>query len=128
MRRLFLACSLLLFAGAASADEEYDRCIGESDGSNQAWAKCGHDWIAREDAKLNETWLRLLQGKTGKTAEDLRAEQRAWNAFKELSCQFYANGEYGREGQVLEFPACRARVIARRTAELDAYESSGRGQ
>lgn len=127
MKVVLLAASWMLVAGAAWADEEYERCIEESDGSNQVWAECGSEWIEREDAKLNEAWRRLLDGASEQTVKDLRAEQRAWNAYKELSCQFYASGEYGREGQVLEFPACRAEVIAKRTAELEAY-GSGQAQ
>lgn len=108
-------------AAPASADEQYDRCIEQSDGTNRDWAVCGGEWIEREDARLNEAWSRLLKGVSERTKADLRAEQRAWIAYKNLSCLFYANGELGREGQVLGFPACRAEVLARRAAELEAY-------
>lgn len=123
MRTAVLALATLLLAAPVQADEEYDACIEQSDDSNQAWALCGNAWIEREDDRLNEAWKRLLDGASEQMTSDLRAEQRAWNSYKELSCLFYANGEFGREGQVLSFPACRAAVIANRTAELDAYEA-----
>jgi uncharacterized protein YecT (DUF1311 family) len=121
MRMLAIAALALLAAGPALADEEYDRCIAESDGTNTAWGECGGAWIEREDARLNETWQRLIADAGDRMKADLRAEQRAWIAYKDLSCLFYANGEFGREGQVVSFPACRAEVIAKRTAELETY-------
>lgn len=91
--------------------------------TNPAWAACGGEWVAREDAKLNATWKRLYEASEPNTKKNLLAEQRAWNAFKEKSCRFYGNGDFGREGQVLHFPACRAEVIARRTEALKRYEA-----
>jgi hypothetical protein len=38
--------------------------------------------------------------------------------YKEKSCLLYANGERGREGQVIGFPACRGQVIEQRTKDL----------
>lgn len=60
----------------------------------------------------------------GQTKTDLLAEQRLWNSYKESSCNFYANGDWGREGQVLSYPSCRASVIEARTKQLQEYSSS----
>jgi len=49
------------------------------------------------------------------------AEQRKWNIYKESSCLFYANGDWGRQGQVLDYAACRAEVIQERTKALKVY-------
>mgnify|MGYP001598636894 CR=1 FL=1 len=110
----------------AAADDAYKRCIDSSDGTNSAWADCGGAWIAREDAKLNAAWKRLYAASEPETKKNLLDEQRAWNAFKEKACQFYANGDFGREGQVLSFPSCRATIIAERTATLDGYGADRR--
>jgi len=115
------AVALLAAVAPAAADAAYDRCIDESDGTNEAWGACGSDWIAREDGRLNATWKRVFGAAEGQTKTDLLAEQRAWNTFKEAACAFYANGDWGREGAVLGFPACRAGVIAERTSALEAY-------
>jgi uncharacterized protein YecT (DUF1311 family) len=96
----------------------------KSDGTNPAWAKCGQDWVDREEAKLNATWKKLYAGLSGKTKADLLTEQRLWNAYKEASCMYHANGEYGREGEVVDFPTCRAGVIAARTKELEAIDKA----
>jgi uncharacterized protein YecT (DUF1311 family) len=91
-----------------------------------AWAACGGEWVAREDARLNAAWKRLYAASGSATKKDLLEEQRAWNAFKDKACQFYANGDFGREGQVLHFPSCRAELIARRIATLDSYGADRR--
>ena len=123
---------LALGAGAcrpAHADPAYDRCIALSDGTNQAWGQCGGEWVAREDIRLNATWKKVQPMLEGSAAKALLAEQRAWIAFKDASCAFYATGDYGREGQVLHFPTCRAKVIAARTRDLEgvaAFLNQGR--
>ena len=118
------AAALLVLAGAAlrqpaRADPAYDRCIEQSDGSNPAWGACGGAWITREDARLNATWRRVYPMLEGDAAKALLQEQRAWIAYKDASCAFYATGDYGREGQVLHYPMCRAQVIAARTRDLE---------
>ena len=110
----------------AAADEAWQRCIDNSDGTNLAWAACGGAWVAREDAKLNAAWKRLLAASGPETRKDLLEEQRAWNAFMQKACRFYDNGGFGREGQVLHFPACRATLIAQRTVTLDGYSTDRR--
>lgn len=122
IRPLSLALLLAICAVApVRADEVYEKCIEESDGTNFEWGKCGGEMIDREDAKLNATWKRVYALTSDETKKDLLAEQRAWNAFKERSCKFYANGEWGREGSVVHFMLCRAAVIAERTRALDFY-------
>ena len=123
MKHIFLALILVLPAGFASADEMYDKCLDGADGTNPAFAKCGGDWVARADTALNAAWNELYGDAEQATKKDLLAEQRLWNAYKEQSCQFLANGEWGREGQVIHFPACRAEVIETRTKQLKYYQS-----
>jgi uncharacterized protein YecT (DUF1311 family) len=122
--RLFgavLVAGSVVFGGDAATDSAYDTCIDESDGSNVAWGQCGSEWVEREDVKLNRTWKKVFSGTEGQTKEDLLAEQRAWITYKEAACAFYANGDFGREGQVLGYPNCQAEIIAERTGRLEAY-------
>ncbi|MDY0881932.1 lysozyme inhibitor LprI family protein [Dongia soli] len=123
---VFLAGTVLWLAEGAAipvakADDIYDRCIDQSDGTNAAWSQCGAAFIKRADDNLNATWKRVYGAAGGQTKQDLLAEQRKWNSFKETSCRFYANGDWGRQGQVLDYAACRAGVIEERTKALDAY-------
>jgi uncharacterized protein YecT (DUF1311 family) len=125
-RRLLLALAAGLVAAPAFADDIYDKCIDASDGTNPAWGQCGGEWVKRADEALNAAWKELRATVEGETATALVAEQRAWNDYKEKSCLFYANGDYGREGQVLSYPICRAGVIEARTKDLKAYMSEDR--
>jgi uncharacterized protein YecT (DUF1311 family) len=129
-----LAAGAFLLAGAistsalpaaqASPDEQYDHCIDANpNADNKEWTKCGVDFVDREEDRLTTTWKRVFGSTSGKTRGDLLAEQRAWIAFKEKSCLFYANGDFGREGMVLHFYACRGAVIADRRHALEAYGS-----
>lgn len=121
MRTIFALASLLLTALPAAADTEYDQCIADSDGSNAAYTACGGDWIKRADDELNATWQSLRAEASEAVYPEILAEQRAWNDYKEKSCLFLATGWFGREGQAISYPDCRARVIEARTEELNAY-------
>ena len=112
-------------ATPAFADDVYDKCIDASDGTNMAWGQCGSQWMERADKAMNTAWKELRKTVDGDTAKALLDEQRAWNAYKEKSCLFYASGDFGREGQVLSYPACRAGVIEARTSDLKSYLSDG---
>jgi uncharacterized protein YecT (DUF1311 family) len=110
---------LLVFAApaAARADALYDSCM-KTAMSNVDFGTCGAAAIKRADAALNRTWQQVYGATTGLIKTDLLAEQRAWNGYKALSCKLYANGDQGREGAVIGFPACRAKVIEERTKDL----------
>lgn len=123
MRRIlqlaFATTCLLQAIGPARADDAYDQCLQASDGTNAGWSECGGDYLDRLDAELNDTWKAVFPGMTTDGKASLRAEQRAWNDFKELSCLHLANGDYGREGQVLQFPICRGTIIEQRIGYLN---------
>lgn len=111
---------VLASGGAARADADYDACVGATT-TNAGYSTCGSALIDRENARLNAAWRNLTAGADAKTRAALLTEQRLWNAYKEKSCLFYADGSFGREGVVIHFPACRAEVISKRTAELEAF-------
>lgn len=127
MKRSLLAIIIAFSASPVVADSLYDKCIDQSDGTNTAWGQCGGDWLKRADNKLNAAWKKVYGEADGQTKTDLLAEQRLWNSYKESSCNFYANGDFGREGQVLHYPACRASVIEDRTKQLKEYGSFNQG-
>jgi uncharacterized protein YecT (DUF1311 family) len=114
------AASLSLFligAGAARADAVYDACLKTAT-TNVDFSECGGAYIKRADDALNAAWKQTYRLASGQTAKDLLAEEQAWIAYKDKSCLFYANGESGREGQVISFPGCRGEVIEQRTKDL----------
>ncbi len=97
-------------SSAARADAAYDACIKMAN-SNVDFDGCGKAYLKRADDALNAAWKQTYRLASGQTAKDLLAEEQAWIAYKEKSCLIYANGESGREGQVISFPQCRGGVI-----------------
>lgn len=123
VRKLLLAILFIVPAPIASADDIYDKCSAEAV-TNPDFAKCGGEWVARADTRLNKTW-RELNARFGDRDEAkgyLLTEQRLWNTYKESSCLFY-NADFGREGQVIHFPICRAMVIEQRVKDLESFGS-----
>ena len=52
------ALTIAVFGQIASAraDEDYNACIEASDGSNQAWLRCGNAFVDREKQKFEAAW------------------------------------------------------------------------
>ncbi|CAH1662248.1 lysozyme inhibitor LprI family protein [Chelatococcus asaccharovorans] len=105
---------------AAWADEAYDRCIKQANATTITYSTCGSDWLKREDGKLNAAWKRVFAQAQGQTRTDLLDAQRAWIAYKEKACGFYANGDWGTDSRAIQYPICQAAVIAARTHDLEA--------
>lgn len=118
----------LLWASSPSADDAYSHCI-DSTSTNREWAGCGEAYLMRLDDALTAAWKKANASFSDRqTRAELLQEQRAWIRFKDASCQFYANGSFGREGQVLHFYGCRAAIIKARISDLsNAYELTHRG-
>jgi uncharacterized protein YecT (DUF1311 family) len=110
-------CMLVFSESGACADEAYDGCMKKAQ-SNADFAECGGAYMKRADDALNAEWKKVYPLASGQTAKDLLTEEQAWIVFKDKSCLLYSNGENGREGEVISYPACRAGVIENRTRDL----------
>ncbi|MHA6688100.1 lysozyme inhibitor LprI family protein [Mesorhizobium sp. A556] len=99
----------------ARADGAYRTCIEASDGSNQAWLQCGNALVDGEKRKFEVAWNALIDGQKGRPRDGLFAEHRTWLQFSDAACEFYNNGDLGREGQVLSYPTYKAKAYADRT-------------
>ena len=117
-----LECFLatLTWATPASADSAYRQCI-DGTSSNVEWACCGEDYLARLDAALNAAWKWAKASVDVKSQKDLLKEQRAWLKFRDSSCMMWANGSYGREGEVLHYFGCRAGITNARISDLNGF-------
>ena len=114
----------LAWTGPASADDGYSQCI-DATSTNPEWAECGAAYLKRLDEALNAAWKKTNASLDEQSRTDLLAEQRAWLKFLDSSCRFWANGSFGREGQVLHFYGCRAAIIQARIADLNGvYEQT----
>lgn len=116
MKKILVALALL-GATPAAADTAYDRCARAAN-NNSDYSSCGSAWIAREETRLNRAWRAIYPGLPQSSKSALLAEQRAWIAYKDKSCRWRASGDWGREGQVIHYPTCRAKVVADRADYL----------
>jgi uncharacterized protein YecT (DUF1311 family) len=96
----------------------YDQCM-KTASDNAAYDDCGGVLVTAEEARLNEAWQRVYPKLAPESKKALLAEERLWLAFKNGSCDYYRSGDYGREGQTLGAPTCRADIIASRVDELN---------
>lgn len=108
----------LTWATPASADNAYSKCV-DGTSSNVEWAGCGQDFLDRLDVTLNAAWKKAHASVDVRSRRDLLKEQRAWLKFRKSSCEFWANGSYGRQGEVLHFFTCRAAITEARISDLN---------
>ena len=117
-----VAAGFALFAIIpAHADPIYDRCAAKAV-TNPDYSICGGAMLDRLEASLNATWKSVYPSFPAEAKPALLEEQRLWVAFKDKSCLVYATGAFGREGQVIDYFACRAKVL---TDRIDALKSLG---
>lgn len=112
---------LLCMAAApfpAAADDAFDAClktVGPED------TRCGEEWIARAEARLDAAWKHLMEVAEGDIAKGLTAEQGAWVVFRDLSCKFKLDEGFGGASGPNGYHACRAEVISDRASAIEAY-------
>jgi uncharacterized protein YecT (DUF1311 family) len=98
-----------------------------SDQTNPAWAACGEALVARKDAQLQQAWRRALPARAGAGRSALLRDQRRWILSRDRSCRDRLSGN-GREGQVIDFPLCRAGFIGRRILWLQHLDRRSAGR
>jgi uncharacterized protein YecT (DUF1311 family) len=82
-------------------------------------ARCGEAYLWRLEVALNAAWKRTEAALNTRSRKELLEEQRAWLKFRDSSCLFWANGSFGRDGQVIRFFECRAAITAARVSDLN---------
>lgn len=120
MRRALLALAVLGWLAPTAADETFDACTKSAAAAD---TRCGEDWVKREQTLLDARWSELSRMVDGELATVLTEEQRAWEAFRDVSCSFKLDPGFGGAGGPKGFHACRAGVIAARATALEAYIS-----
>ena len=126
-----LSVSLLLAAAALQApsagtgdgvgDAQYRACMEPAVAGSDMRA-CGDEWLERLDARLNAEWRAVLPLIDADGRNVLVEEQRSWVRFKDQSCA-YLTDHYGSLAVDVQFPACRAEIIAARIAELQTLRA-----
>ncbi|MFZ9396845.1 MAG: lysozyme inhibitor LprI family protein [Erythrobacter sp.] len=128
----------LLLSASASAQKEPEwsqgddaklyACLEQSGASDPEMRECWRQYAQREDARLNHNWRILIERAGGRetfAGKALVAEQRAWLAFRDASCQYFENATLDRLQQQICYTArivSRADELAGMVSELDAYK------
>lgn len=115
----------------ASAEPDASECTG----STVEVQDCLEKKLTKTDAKLNETYRKLLSmkksldeqlnkeglpgGASAFSAHALMSAQKAWIKYKDANCQFYYSLSYPGTGAGLEYGTCVVRMTKERTHELE---------
>jgi uncharacterized protein YecT (DUF1311 family) len=119
---VLIAFGLLLNTPALAAAEnemsqEYLVCMDKSNGVTGEMLDCISAELARQDARLNESYKRLLSKLSAKRKEGLLEAQRAWIKFRDANCNFYYDPEGGSAAH-LAGNGCVLNATADRATEL----------
>jgi uncharacterized protein YecT (DUF1311 family) len=144
MLRPHLLAALLLTLAAPAATQErsgpelagldarLQSCLAAAQ-TNADYSACYATAVASADTLLNQQWRAILARYTPQQAGDswpgqraqltrvrarLVAEQRAWVAFKEASCQFYWEPAFGSMHRSIVGPSCRLEIYRSRIGQL----------
>ncbi|MBS3667062.1 lysozyme inhibitor LprI family protein [Vreelandella boliviensis] len=125
MKHLLLPLCLFsttLLASAVVYGEEvrqsHDDCL-ESAVTTVDIVACITEEFEREDKRLNDNYQQLRSQLSDSRKEQLLTAQRAWIAYKEANCDFYANPEGGTLARV-SANACVLTETTNRADELEA--------
>lgn len=134
--RLVLAIAImatpLVSSHVLAQSAAWKDCIDRTT-TNTEWDACGGAEISRQEARLDLAWKKAFScfdrtnpgGREAK--QSFLLEQRTWIQFKDSACRFYfpsKDGEppyFGREGEVLNAPLCKATIIEDRSRWLEGF-------
>jgi uncharacterized protein YecT (DUF1311 family) len=97
-------------------------CINKSRGSDHDTADCYRAEAAIWDGLLNENYKKLVAALDNDQNEKARAMQRAWIAYRDTTCHFYADKLQGTMANPM-ITACQARETARRAVLLQFFST-----
>jgi len=97
---MLIVLGLLLSTPAlAAADsdmtQEYLTCMDKSKGVTAEMIDCISAETARQDARLNANYKKLMAKLSAKRKKTLLEAQRAWIKFRDLNCEFYYDPDGG---------------------------------
>jgi uncharacterized protein YecT (DUF1311 family) len=91
--------TLLLVAAESEMTQDVVTCMDKSGGGTAEMIECASDEKARQDARLNEIYKKLMSKLPAKRKKELLEAQRAWIKFRDANCSFYHDPEGGTAAQ-----------------------------
>jgi uncharacterized protein YecT (DUF1311 family) len=118
----FLSAVIVLTSfGCATYDETRAQDKIQCDSTNSlVLAECMREREQAALQRMEAAYDGALDLMSEQARVGLRDEQDAWRSYLETACNYFRDpGEFGQEGEIVQFPACRTRIIDDRTAQLD---------
>ena len=116
-----------LAAADSEMTQEYSTCMDKSKGNTAEMTECIRAETARQDARLNENYKRLMSKLAAKRKNMLLKAQRAWVKLREANCSFYSDPE-GGTAALLDGRDCFLQATAERAKELKNLTRRGMSQ
>ncbi|MBN9271734.1 MAG: DUF1311 domain-containing protein [Mesorhizobium sp.] len=111
------------FAGAAEAKEACAR----NDDSQTMMTICADQDYQAADARLNQTYQKLVKDSDTSTLALLKTAQRAWVSFRDAECAYAAAGSEGGSIYPMLVSMCLTDVTKERIKQLEADNSCEEG-
>lgn len=88
--------------------------------TNIEWADCKWAEVRAQESLLEKIWNQASTEYWNRNEGYLAllADQKQWELHKKTACEIYSI-DFGREGQVLDYPNCKAQIIAQRIEYLE---------
>jgi uncharacterized protein YecT (DUF1311 family) len=102
----------------APTSAAHTACMGKSGGVTSAMLDCIATELQRQDARLNRAYKAAMAPLSAPRKKQLQAAQRAWLAYRDANCQFYADPEGGSVAAVVAND-CVLSATASRALELE---------
>lgn len=121
MKLAWLVVATLAASSAQARDtvysDAYAACMDASGGVTASMIDCIGNEYALQDAALNAAYAALRAALPAERRAQLQAVQRAWIAYRDANCGFYADPDGGTLARVAAND-CLLRETATRAAEL----------
>jgi uncharacterized protein YecT (DUF1311 family) len=105
-------------AAEAPTSAAHTACMDKSGGVTSAMLDCIATELQRQDARLNKAYRAAMTPLSASRKKQLLAAQRAWLAFRDANCQFYADPDGGSVVTVV-VNDCVLSATASRAFELE---------
>jgi uncharacterized protein YecT (DUF1311 family) len=119
---LLMSCgfSTLALAADEATTAAYAECIKKSGGVTSEMFDCNSAETDRQNAKLNQSYQKLMATITASRKQQLVEAQKAWAKYRKLNCIFYYDPDGGTAAR-LAGSSCLMTMTANRAAELTSF-------
>ena len=105
----------------ATLRPQYATCVNSSGGETPALQACGDEELAWQEQRLEQAFMKIVDGPDGKDKDRLMDEQAAYMSDTNRYCSW--NPAEDGQGQMLDAQSCRINRTANRADVLQALTS-----